>query len=46
VILDGELCEKKGENKNNMVVSRPEIGVTLQLNWYCLAYQKIIIFGG
>jgi len=33
-----ELCEKKGEDKNSRVVNRPEIGVTLRLNWYRLAH--------
>jgi len=34
VILDGELCEKKGENKNSIAMNRLKIGDNLQLNWY------------
>jgi len=41
VILDGELCEKKGENKNSRAVNRPEIGVILRLNWYYLEIEKL-----
>jgi len=32
VILDGELYEKKGGNKNSVAVNRLKIGDTLPLN--------------
>jgi len=46
VILDGELCEKKGENKNSVAVNKLKTGDNLQINCYCLGRQKIMIFGG
>jgi len=33
VILDGEFCEKKGENKSRVAVNRLKTGETLPLNW-------------
>jgi len=32
VILDADLYERKGKNKNSRVVNRPETGVILRLN--------------
>jgi len=33
----GKLCEEKGESKDIRAVNKPKIGVSLILNWSCLA---------
>ena len=42
MILKGDFrrksCEEKDESKNIKAVNRPEIGVSLRLNWYYLAH--------
>ena len=44
-VFRGELCGQRGQNKNSSAVNRPKIGVSLQLDWYCLTHQKLVIFG-
>ena len=35
-VFRGGLSGEKGKNKNSRAVNRPEIGVSLRLNWYYL----------
>ena len=44
--FSGRLYEEKIANMYFLAVNRPKIGITLGINWYCLAHWKIMIFGG
>ena len=43
--FNGWLCQEKLANKCCYAINRPKIGMTLGINWYCLAHPKFMIFG-